>query len=193
MIYTDFSKAFNRIHHGLLLRKLTNIGLPNDFMKWLTSYLTDRVQNVKLESSISKDITVYSGVPQGSHLGPILFALYVNDLCNELVNCEFLFYADDLKIFKRIDNLNDVSLLQNNLLTISSWCKDNFMQLNITKCKVITFSRKRTSNRLLCDYAINEEVIKRCTRVLLDEKVNMNEHVDNICKKAMKIFALVKR
>ena len=72
------------------------------------------------------------------------------------------------------------------------------MQLNIAKCKVITFSRKRVSNRFLCDYAINGEVIKRCTvmndlGVLLDEKVNMNEHVDNICKKAMKIFGLVKR
>ena len=197
-VYTDFSKAFDRVHHGLLLTKLCRLSFPLIFIKWLSSYLCGRLQTVRINNSVSSDIKVYSGVPQGSHLGPILFVLYVNDLCDVLTNYEYLFYADDLKIFKRITSIDDTLVLQDNLLAIDLWCKKNYMELNVPKCKCITFSRKRNTNKLIYDYQINAEKLIRCNimndlGVLIDEKVTMNDHVYNITNKARRILGLVKR
>ena len=70
-------------------------------------------------------LVVRSGVPQGSHLGPVLFILFVNDLCAKLKNCLFLFYADDLKIFNVIRSFNDAVILQENLDIVKNWCNED--------------------------------------------------------------------
>ena len=68
VIYTDFSKAFDRVNHDLLLYKLSCMGFSNNAVRWLKSYLSSRTQQVKFENALSKVIDVPSGVPQGSHL-----------------------------------------------------------------------------------------------------------------------------
>ena len=106
-------------------------------IEWLRYYLTYRTQQVRIGPRLSRTIFPESGAPQGSHLGPLLFALFINDLCTVLIDSEFLFYADDLKIYRSISSNHDADALQRDLTRIRSWCDRNAMTLNVNKCEVI--------------------------------------------------------
>ena len=99
----------------------------------------------------------HSGVPQGSHLGPLLFNLFINDICDVFskVHSKFLLYADDLKIFLSFGNREDVLLLQYDLDRLIEWCDTNKLDFNLSKCNVVRFSRKR--DIILYDYKLNSQ------------------------------------
>ena len=80
ILLLDFSKAFDLINHHILLQKLASFGLPNILMKWIASFLTERTQQVKLCNTQSDWNYIHGGVPQGTKLRPVLFALMINDL-----------------------------------------------------------------------------------------------------------------
>ena len=79
-IFFDFKKAFDSIPHALLMGKLDLLHLPQFILSWLDSYLTKRQQRVVVDGATSEYITVVSGVPQGSILGPLLFLIYIDSI-----------------------------------------------------------------------------------------------------------------
>jgi hypothetical protein len=72
-VYTVFSKAFDRINHLILLAKLRSYGIVSKLNSWFSSYLKGRTQTVRIGKHELEVIYVKSGVPQGSHLGLLLF------------------------------------------------------------------------------------------------------------------------
>ena len=97
--HLDLSKAFDGISHSLLLHKLANLGLSENSINYIKSYLTNRKQRTKFKNCISDEETISSGIPQGSILGPILFVVFTNDLAEEFKqDCKVVSYADDTQL-----------------------------------------------------------------------------------------------
>ena len=195
-IYTDFSKAFDTINHKLLLKKLYQIGIHGSFLNWIKDYLLHRIQNVQYKSFVSRDIMVSSGVPQGSHLGPLLFIIFVNDLKLKLSDCSFLMYADDLKLYSEISEIDDCVNLQRNIDLLTLWCNENKLDLNIKKCKVMTFSRLR--NNIKFTYSISGQTLDlvetmKDLGVHFDTKLKFIHHTDRIISKANRMLGFIKR
>ena len=92
-IYLDLAKAFDKVAHQRLLKKLSSYGIKGAVLSWISSFLSDRRQCVSVKGSSSTWKPVESGVPQGSVLGPILFIIYVNDI-PDIVKSSVWIFAD---------------------------------------------------------------------------------------------------
>ena len=144
IVYTDFEKAFDKVPHQRLLSKLTSYGIHNSIVKWIESFLCFRKLQVRVNGKLSDWMDVYSGIPQGSVLGPLLFVIYINDLpemCDKDGNL-FLF-ADDAKIYKYVQGNNDATILQKCCQDLYNWSEKWLMKLNIAKCKIMTVTRSK--------------------------------------------------
>ena len=96
---------------------------------------------MKYGDSVSSEFRVPSGVPQGSHCGPILFNLFLIDLPQVIKYNRVLMYADDVKIFGRMKTVNNCPLLQQDIDRFFAWCEDDSMDVNVSKCNQISFFR----------------------------------------------------
>ena len=146
VIYTDFSKAFDKVSHGILIGKLRAYGITGSLLSWLSSYLTDRSFYVVVNGFRSSLRNISSGVPQGSHLGPVLFNFFINDIPNIFQFSATFMYADDLKLVKIIKSKDDASDLQSDLQRLVQWCQINKMHLNSSKCYHVKYTRKHHLN-----------------------------------------------
>jgi len=109
-IFLDFSKAFDSISHKTLILILQSIGIVNKPLKLLESYLDNRKQQVIINNKLSDEITITTGVPQGTVLSPILYIIYVSSLSHLNIHGKLFSYADDTAIFISGDNWNEVRL-----------------------------------------------------------------------------------
>ena len=129
-VYLDYEKAFHKVPHTILLSKLRKFGLDECFLELLSSYLKDRIQNVKIDNHVSDSVNIASGVPQGSVLGPLFFILFLNDLPSIFLDCIPWLFADDLKLLSNSLNIH------NDLARLSNWNVSNGMIANSSKTNV---------------------------------------------------------
>lgn len=194
-VYTDFSKAFDLIDHSLLLQKISAMGIHGSLLRWCESYLMKRSQLIMIRGYTSRPRLIPTGVPQGSHLGPLFFLIFVNDLTSRIV-CPFKMYADDLKLYMRIKTDNDTKFFQTEIDKVFSWCCQYKMILNIDKCYHIKFSKKRIPSiavYYLNNIALNEVSTIRDLGVTFDSSLNFRAHIDNIVKKATQLSGFISR
>ena len=130
-LYTDFSKAFDKVPHFELVEKVANIGVGGCLLEIIIDYLDNRKQFVRVDNTRSETLDVTSRVPQGSLLGPLLFCTFINDLPDVLVFSDPFIFADDLKILAVKKTFWQV---QNHLNGIEQWVNENEMKLAMDKC-----------------------------------------------------------
>jgi hypothetical protein len=196
-VYTDFQKAFDKVPHHLLIKKLHELKIPHFLLKLVENYLYNRKQVVVINGEKSDPADVTSGVPQGSLLGPLLFNLYLADLPQKFNFVKCLMYADDLKLFQRIAVMSDCIKFQDDLEILFSWCNEWGMILSIPKCYSITFANKNKVLHLF-DYSINNSVLKKVNEikdlgVIFDSKLTFNAHIHKVKSKSFKMFGFINR
>ncbi len=117
----DFSSAFNTIIPTLLQTKLTQLSIPSSICQWITSFLTDRQQLVRLGKFMSNSRSTNTGVPQGCVLSPLLFSLYTNDFTSKDPSFMLLKFADDTTLIGLIQD-GDESAYRQEVKELAVWC-----------------------------------------------------------------------
>ena len=139
-IYLDYSKAFDKCDHHIILEKLHRYGIQGKLLEWISLFLTRRQQVVVVQGSMSKPVWCRSGVPQGSVLGPLLFLILMLDITKSINHSLLSSFADDTKIWKAVSNAMNEVHLQDDLDMIYLWAVENNMEFNSKKFQAIRFA-----------------------------------------------------
>lgn len=196
VVFTDFKKAFDTVDHGLLINELGQLGIGDPLLSWLRSYLSNRQQFVKVNNSESSLVTIPSGVPQGGHLSPLLFILFVNSISKSITKAKFLLFADDIKIYLKSNDISDSLTLQHQLDNFAQWVQRLSLTLNLDKCFIMSFSRRH--NPALYSYHINNSPLKRVFIIKdlgmhFSPSLDFSHHINITACKALKVMGFIKR
>ena len=200
-VFVDLSKAFDTVNHDILLTKLEYFGLKNKYLNWFKSYLSNRQQFVSYgDKNKSNNENINCGVPQGSILGPLLFILYVNDLCNASNVLNPIMFADDTNLFVSAKDIKQLfQTMTKELITIQNWFNANKLSLNVSKTKYSFFHSLFSADNIplrLPELKIGNTVIKREENmkflgVLLDENLTWRPHIKCIESKISKNLGIL--
>ena len=192
-VYLDFSKAFDKVPHERLIRKVEAHGIGGNVLRWIREWLRDRKQRVCINGEKSDWGDVTSGVPQGSVLGPLLFIIYINDL-DVNITSNLSKFADDTKIGRTTNDIDDSQALQDDLNKLYDWSVKWQMEFNVDKCKVM---RMGTVSHNI-SYQLNDKEIgtTQCERdlgVRVNKDLKPKEQVISVRNKANRILGFISR
>ena len=194
-ILMDLSKAFDTINHKLLIAKLHAYGFSKSALKLIKSYLSNRWQRTKINTSFSSWTELSQGVPQGSVLGPLLFNIYLNDLFWFTEHTDACNFADDNSFHASGFVLEDVIRnLEHDSLIAIEWFGWNYMKLNEEKCHLLIAGHKHEWCWAQIGTAkIWESYREKLLGLHIDRDLNFNYHISNLCAKAgRKLSALIR-
>ena len=191
----DFTKAFDTVPHRSLLRKLEHYGLDTQLIGWVNSFLIGRSQCVVVDGERSEFVSVDSGVPQGTVLGPLLFLLHINDLPQSVCSSVRLF-ANDCLLYKTITSMEDTLVLQRDLDSLKEWGSRWGMRFNVSKCNIMRLAWSRQPMTKF--YTLGGEIIEEVNQakylgVTLTSELNWSTHIDITTNKANSTLGFLRR
>ena len=186
--FLDMSAAFDVVDHTILLDKMKIYGFTSDVIQWFDSYLSNRKQAVSVNGCLSELLSVESGVPQGSILGPLLYTLFVNELPDTIAsNSSMSCYADDTTLTCKDSSHSELSRkLTEHYQSISKFMVDNRLKLNDDKSKLLVMSsssvRIRSQSANMVTIQTDTEEIKPTSTVRLlgchlQENLKWTQHI----------------
>ena len=196
-ILMDLTKAFDCLPHSMLLGKLSAYGLSDKSCSLVSNYLSNRKQRVKLGPHYNEWTDIVRGVPQGSIIGPLLFNVFINDIFHILVKSSLYNYADDTTLSYAHSNSDTlIHTLQQECTSTLQWFNINQMKANPSKFQAVSFGKWGT--RDITHFTFENTTIHCENYVVLlgievDHSLTFNTHIANICKKAARQLAVLKR
>lgn len=190
-LFLDYSKAFDSVSHDLLIKKLARYGFED--LGWFISYLSNRLQCVRVGNAISSFRPITRGVPQGSVLGPTLFNLFLNDITMLNLDSKLLLYADDVVLYFTGENLTSITnILQADLDKIQQWSINNGLAINASKTKALLVGgRHKIQNNSdgRKEFMIDQKPLEwvNCFSylgLLIDETLSFNPAIEQMHRKA---------
>jgi hypothetical protein len=201
-LFIDLTKAFDCLHHPLLLLKLRKMGFSESFLSLMTSYLSNRFQYVQLEKTTSSLVPITKGVFQGSKLAAALFIIYVNSIFNLPLNGKLFLYADDITLVYEANDRNDLKLrMEYDLQVLDVWLTCHFMRMNTAKTNYILFQGRTrldyfTQNSLkimLKDHLIERVESFKYLGLWIDEELKFHRHVEHVKSKIIPMTFAIRR
>lgn len=192
VVYTDFSKAFDSVAHCRLENKLKALQVNDTTRKWIMNLLSEREQRTVIEGSASSWIPVTSGIPQGSVIGPTLFAIFINDLPNTCTApCKI--YADDTKVYTKVSTPDDSESLQHDIDSLHEWSDSWQLPFNATKCKVMHIGHNNNeASYHMGNTQLETTKAEKDLGVLVDDKLSFRAHAAACVNKANRTLGLIK-
>ena len=191
-LFVDYSKAFDRVNHNILLQKLLDRQVPHYLIKWLFSYLSNRQQRVRASGKTSTWKPLNGSMPQGSPLGPLTFLVMIDDLAP---GCLTHKYVDDTTLTEIISSPTSDSHMPQYLQELTLWTQKNGMLINTAKTKELVIGRwDHQSNGLL---STQDGPIERVTEfkllgVYVDSNLSWKKHIEYVTTKAAKRLYFLK-
>ncbi len=190
----DFSKAFDKVLHRKLLRKVDFYGIRGKTKAWIAAFLAHHTQRVLVNGKASSTSDVLSGVPHGTVLCPLLFLLYINDI-STAINSALRLFADDSLVHREIKSPADHFTLQDDINRLHEWAERWQMNCNVTKCAVMSLSTRKV---LQHDYIMNAQLIPRVQKhdylgITISSSLTWKDQCTKVGNKAKRTLRLVKR
>ena len=197
-VYLDFAKAFDKVDHRIVLKKLSLLGVRGKMLQWLESFLTSRTQRVMVNGVLSDPVPVTSGVPQGSVIGPLLFLILIGDIDSNITSGFISSFADDTRLSKGISGVMDASSLQTELETVYQWADDNNMLFNNKKFEVLRYGPDDTLKFTTSYTAPDGSIISdkhhvRDLGVTMSDDGSFKEHISVMCQSARNMCSWILR
>ena len=194
VIYCDFMKAFDKVPHRRLLHKIYNYGITCNMIGWIEAFLNDRTQCVTINSSVSERAPVTSGIPQGSVLGPLLFVIYINDL-PEVVdkNSHVFLFADDTKLFRKIEDTEDINMLQKDIENLTKWSDTWLLKFHPNKCVSMSLGSRQHNKYYMSNHQLDITLCEKDLGVYIDDQLKFDKHITQAVNKANRIMAIARK
>jgi hypothetical protein len=195
MAILDFAKAFDKVPHERLLKKLDHYGIRGGIHRWVRNFLTGRTQRVVCEGAASEPKPVISGVPLGTVTGPLWFLLFINDLPANLCSTARLF-ADDCVLYTSSKTPEKLDSLQDDLFKLEAWQETWSMKFNPSKCSVMQITLKKDRpdvNYTFCGEVLQETASHPYLGVQIDNNLSWKTHIKMAVSKASRILGFLKR
>ncbi len=187
ILFVDFSLAFNTIIPTLIQTKLTQLSVPSSICQWITSFLTERQQLVRLGKFKSNSCSTNTGAPQGCVLSPLLFSLYTNNCTSKDPSVKLLKFTDDTTVISLIQD-GDKSVYRQEVDQLAVCCSLNNLELNTLKTVEMTMDFRRNPHALspltIIDSSVASVETFKFLGSIISQDLKWDTHIDSIVKKA---------